>query len=131
MCVRFTVQRDVDIPVKAGQNFGFYWRNYGVISYIWLDRSDPTNANYVGANDRPVKGDVLSLPWTEPEVSDGHSYRDYAIWVTYCRRKYTCTVIWVHYCCKCTCTVILVTYLWECTCTVNCVTYFPFQNMHI
>ena len=79
---------NLNIPVSAGQYFGFAWRDYGVVSFNWLQRpriDDPKSGRfYRGENVNPILGDLLKLDWSGYEYWDGHSYRDYAIWVTYC-----------------------------------------------
>jgi hypothetical protein len=79
---------NLDIAVAQGQFFGFYWTRYGVVSFIWLQRyeSEPSiNRYYRGAEVKPMKDDILSLNWSSVGNKDGHSYRDYAIWITYCK----------------------------------------------
>ena len=79
---------DLSIPVSEGQYFGFSWSAYGIVSFNWGQRprtGDPTNGRfYRGAQSPPQLGQSLTLGWSDFEYWDGHNYRDYAFWVTYC-----------------------------------------------
>ena len=85
----------MNIPMEAGQNWGFYWKNYGVVSFDWLDRdidNPADNNNYCGADTNPdFVGNTVNLSWGNVNSKDSTGHRDYAIWVNYhcCICKYS------------------------------------------
>ena len=73
--------------MEEDDNWGFYWSNYGVVSFDWTERieSDPmANNNYCSAevNPNPPATNV-DLYWGNVNSKDSTGHRDYAIWVTY------------------------------------------------
>ena len=77
----------LDIPVSDGDLWGFYWMDYGITSFRWLARSTTSpaiNRLYRGKNGKAVPGITYPMEWSSVDNKDGHSYRDYAIWVYYC-----------------------------------------------
>ena len=75
---------NLEIPVEKGDNFGFFWANYGVVSFEWLTPRTEANNNYCGANVNPNGMDTVDLQWGDESSEESTGHRDYAIWVTYC-----------------------------------------------
>ena len=75
--------------MEGGEYFGFFWGNYGVVSYSWSERDendDTFNQNYCGGNSKPEAGGGVSLDLSDASNKDSWSHRDYAIWFHYCSK---------------------------------------------
>ena len=86
-CSSYLLQYEIDFDVDGGEFFGFYWRNYGVVSYKWADRDDDDdsfNQNYCGGNAVPSENSVIDLDLSGADDKDSRSHRDYAIWWHWC-----------------------------------------------
>lgn len=64
----------MDLHVRAGDYFGFYWKKYGVVSY-----DNITSQSYCGKNIKPIAGKSVAL-----STNDAFSGREYAISYKFC-----------------------------------------------
>ena len=88
---KYNIQIDLDIDVEGGEFFGFFWSNYGVVSYKWSDKDendDSFNQNYCGGTSKPVAGKSVGLALSLASNKDSWSHRDYAIWFHWCSGRF-------------------------------------------
>ena len=80
----------VDFDVEGGEFFGFFWKDYGVVSFNWTDRiegDDTINQNYCGANtDVGAPGETVELQLWPSDYKDSPSHRDYAVSFHFCSK---------------------------------------------